>query len=101
MRVVISRFFSPGSDCRLCRYPAVYCLIILPISIARWIGFVQEGRYGVNFVPPAAIFFGGAIFGLSGFFNVLLLLTTKSGLFGISRRRPDREEPPVPLGRLP
>jgi hypothetical protein len=57
----------------------------MPLSIVRWITFVQEARNGgVNYVPSAATLVSAAIFGLSGFFNVLLLLTTKpeSGLFG-------------------
>jgi len=64
-------------------YPAIYCLIILPLSVARWIGFVQEQRGLVNTVPPAATFAAMAIFNLSGACNAILLLTTrpKSGLF--------------------
>ena len=66
------------------RYPLAYCACILIMSIVRWIHFVQDDRYGANDVPSAATFVGTAIFGLSGFFNVILLITTKpeSGLFG-------------------
>ncbi len=100
--------FCYDSDYGLCRYPAVYCVVVLPTSIARWIGFVQVNRYGANFVPAAATFACGAIFRLSGFLNVVLLLTTKSGLFGISTES-DSEVAPAPLplrdlqqeGRLP
>lgn len=77
------------------RYPLVYCLGIMPLSIVRWITFVQEARHdGINNVPATATLASEAIFGLSGFFNVILLLTTKpeSGLFGqlmfISPARP-------------
>jgi hypothetical protein len=75
-------------DCRtddVSRYPGVYCLGIMPLSIVRWIAFVQESRHdGVSHMPSAATLASEAIFGLSGFFNVILLLTTKpgSGLFG-------------------
>ncbi|KAJ3517235.1 hypothetical protein NLJ89_g633 [Agrocybe chaxingu] len=66
-------------------YPLVYCVSILPLSVARWIGFVQEGRGDrKNHVPPAATFLAVAIYNLSGFGNVILLLTTKpdAELFG-------------------
>jgi len=59
-------------------------LTVLPITIARWLGFHQQSRYGASFVPAAATFAAGAIFGLSGFLNVLLL-TTRPRLFDISR----------------
>jgi len=50
----------------------------------RWIGFVQEQESVVNHVSSAAIFAVGAIYWLSGAFNVVLLLTTRpaSVLFG-------------------
>ena len=57
----------------------------MPLSIIRWIAFVQESRNGgISHMPSAATLASEAIFGLSGFFNVILLLTTKpgSGLFG-------------------
>lgn len=77
------------------RYPAVYCLGIMPLSVVRWITFVQEAKHGGAYtMSSAATLTSQAVFGLSGFFNVLLLLTTKpeSGLFGqlmfISPARP-------------
>lgn len=60
----------------------VYCVVVIPASVVRWIGFAQQAKYGVIFVPAAAIFAVGAIFGLSGFLNVVLLFATKPGLFG-------------------
>jgi len=68
----------------LSRYPFVYCISILPLSIVRWIGFIEERGSGVNHVSPAAIFAVAAIYGLSGACNVVLLLTTRpdSVLFG-------------------
>jgi len=61
-------------------YPLVYCLLILPLSIVRWITFVQPGTY----IPAGATLAVTAVFGLSGFLNVCLIMTTrpKSGLFG-------------------
>jgi hypothetical protein len=73
-------------------YPLAYCISVLPLSITRWIGFVQEAKYGSASTPPAAIFACISLFALSGFFNVILLLNTKPncGLFGnlASVRRP-------------
>lgn len=56
----------------------------MPLSIVRWTAYVQEDQTGKAHVPPAATFVAVSIFGLSGFFNVILLLTTRrtSGLFG-------------------
>lgn len=62
------------------RYPAVYCALVLPMSIVRWLTFVHD----VNSVSSTATFIVVSIFGLSGFVNIILLLTTRpqSGLFG-------------------
>ena len=51
----------------------VYCVLVLPMSVVRWLTFVHE----FNSVPPAATFTVVAIFGLSGFFDIILLLTTR------------------------
>lgn len=61
-------------------YPVVYCLSVLPLSAVRWKSFVQRDGH----VPPSATFAAVSFFGLSGFFNVILLLKTRptSGLFG-------------------
>jgi hypothetical protein len=72
------------------RYPTLYAICVLPLSVGRWIRFVQEHRYGRSTVPAAATFAVGTIFNLSGLFNVILLLTTRpeSGLFGKLMRNP-------------
>jgi hypothetical protein len=85
-------------------YPFVYCLNILPLSVVRWIGFQREAKYGIDKanIPAAATFAVTSIYGLSGFLNVILLLTTKpeSGLFGrlmhISSARPPSPTPSLP-----
>jgi len=45
---------------------------------------VQERNHGVNRIPPAATFAAATIYGLSGFCNVILFLTTRpdAGLLG-------------------
>ena len=66
------------------RYPIVYCVIAVPLTIVRWMGFAEEIKYGVNPTPAEFNLAVLAIFGLSGFLNAILLLTTRpqSGLFG-------------------
>ncbi|KAI0276639.1 hypothetical protein BGY98DRAFT_694141 [Russula aff. rugulosa BPL654] len=49
-------------------YPLAYSLVVLPITIARWLLFSN------HHVPSAAIFFGVSMFYLSGAINVLLFL---------------------------
>jgi len=65
-------------------YPIVYSILILPLSIVRWIGFEQESDDGVNRIGAPATIAVISIYGLSGLFNVVLLLTTRpnSVLFG-------------------
>jgi len=50
----------------------------------RWVVYAQEEKYGKSRMPPAVTFAVVTIFGLSGFFNSILLVTTRrtSGLFG-------------------
>ena len=99
-----------------CRYPLVYAVSVLPLSVARWIGFVQESNHGVNQVPAAATFAVGSIFALSGFFNVVLLLKTRpeAELFGgmisegvlppagpLEPQVPEFPPPAVPLQPMP
>lgn len=66
------------------RYPFVYAVSIIPLTIVRWIGFGQIIKHGVKNVPAVWDFVVITLFGLSGFFNVILLLNTRpdSGLFG-------------------
>ena len=75
----------------------MYAICILPLSIVRWIAFVQEHNSGIANVPSAATLTVGSIFQLGGLFNVILLKTTKpdSGLFG------NLPPPPMPAGPQP
>jgi len=52
------------------------------MTVARWVSEIQKDKQVP--MPAAPIYVGDAILGLSGFVNVILLLTTKpeSGLFG-------------------
>ena len=57
----------------------MYCISILPLSVVRWITFVNKGT-----APGTATFIILCIFGLSGACNVVLFLTTRPNavLFG-------------------
>ncbi|KAN0107216.1 hypothetical protein V8E52_010418 [Russula decolorans] len=55
-------------------YPLAYSLVVLPISITRWLQFSHYH------VPPAATFFGDSMFYLSGAINVLLFLIIRPEL---------------------
>jgi len=60
-------------------YPIAYSIVVLPLSIARW---MQFNHYEV---PSAATFFGHSVFHLSGVINVLLLLIARPQLLLFSR----------------
>lgn len=62
-------------------YPACYCVLVLPLSIVRWLGFSGHT------IPSAATFGVISVYGLSGMLNVALLLYTRpnSVLFGDGR----------------
>ena len=55
-------------------YPLVYSLMVVPLSITRWLSFSHKN------VPSAALFFGNIIFNLSGAANVLLFLIVRPHL---------------------
>ncbi|KII94773.1 hypothetical protein PLICRDRAFT_47785 [Plicaturopsis crispa FD-325 SS-3] len=68
-------------------YPLVYCAIILPLSVVRWISFVQESngnQSGISYQATLGVEF---VFELSGIFDVLLFLYARPGLLLFSERR--------------
>jgi len=89
-------------------YPVVYCVCVIPLSAVRWKSFLQ----GHSAVPPPATFTAVSLFGLSGFFNAVLLMKTRpsSGLFGQLMFAPlarlpelhnNMDQVDTDLGRLP
>ncbi|EIM82772.1 uncharacterized protein STEHIDRAFT_160399 [Stereum hirsutum FP-91666 SS1] len=78
------------------RYPFVYSIVTLPLSVVRWIGFGLES-HGSK-VPSAATFVAASLYGLSGFLNVLLILLTRPQLllFGPPITRTARGRAPSP-----
>jgi hypothetical protein len=78
------------------RYPIVYCILILPLSIVRWyhfsVGEKSDNRWP-GAIPQLIVIF---IFSLSGVVNALLYLWTRKRLF----QRDERSDPPAPGIRM-
>ena len=55
-------------------YPLAYSLMVIPLSVSRWLQFNHKS------VPSAAVFFGEIMFNLSGAVNVLLFLIVRPHL---------------------
>lgn len=64
-------------------YPVVYSILVLPLSVVRWITFNGKNQLGSE-----ATLIVISIYGLSGMMNVILLLLTRpnSVLFGKTGR---------------
>lgn len=60
-------------------YPFAYSLIVLPLSVTRWLQFSKVD------IPSAATFFGVSLFNLSGAVNVLVFLIARPGLLLFTR----------------
>jgi hypothetical protein len=71
-------------------YPIVYCITILPLSIVRW------NTFRTKKLNPVATFAVMVLFALSGVFNALLYLLTRTRLFQPGKRK-DPVAPPVKL----
>jgi len=78
-------------------YPIVYCVCILPLSVVRWISFEAENKPTGDSVPPPWTLTVITVFGLSGFLNVILVLTTKPNLSLFGQHQETRScRPPSP-----
>ncbi|KAN0105265.1 hypothetical protein V8E52_011204 [Russula decolorans] len=77
---------------RMLLYPLAYSLVVLPLSISRWLQFSNHN------VSSAATFFGVTMFNLSGAINVLLFLVVRPQLLLFPRpeelAEPDMELAP-------
>ncbi|KAF8583204.1 hypothetical protein K439DRAFT_76324 [Ramaria rubella] len=80
-------------------YPFCYVVLVLPLSIGRWISFVIQARQGLDpndvtqTIPSAATLGVLSVFGLSGLINVMLLIMTRPGLLLLN-------EPEIPQASL-
>jgi len=61
-------------------YPLAYSVVVIPLSISRWIQFSHKSNLNHKSVPSAVIFFCDALFNLSGAINVLLFLIVRPHL---------------------
>jgi hypothetical protein len=80
------------------RYPILNCVLVLPLSIVRFIGFNKEIKTGDSVNNPAAVLIVVSIFGLSGVCNALLYLFTRKRLFEHDWR--ETPCPPSPAIRM-
>ncbi len=66
-------------------FPLAYSIIVLPLTVARWLLF------SYHYVSPAAMFFAISMFNLSGAINVLLFLIFRRErlLFPCPKRLPE------------
>ena len=69
-----SNYSVVNSAHELRSYPLAYSLMVVPLSISRWLLFSHKN------VPSAATFFGMIMFNLSGAINVLLFLIVRPHL---------------------
>ena len=69
-----SNYSILNSAYELPSYPLSYSLMVIPLSISRWLKFSHKN------VPSAALFFGEIMFNLSGAANVLLFLIVRPHL---------------------
>ncbi|KAI0276635.1 hypothetical protein BGY98DRAFT_1097990 [Russula aff. rugulosa BPL654] len=83
----LSQVVNSAHRYRSSSYPLAYSLMVLPLSIARWLQFSH------HHVSSAATFFGSTIFHLSGAINVLLFLIIRPELLLFPRpEQLDEEE---------
>jgi len=64
---------------KLIIYPVIYSILIIPLSIVRFIEFHQQDKHQ-DHVPTAWVFFSYSVYLLSGILNVLLFILTRRGL---------------------
>lgn len=67
-------------DVFLTRYPVAYSIIVLPLSVVRWLTFSKVQGCGRSSIPSEATFVSVFLHGCFGFVNVVLLLTTRQAL---------------------
>jgi len=83
----------PSSDAtaqalNMLMYPACYMILVLPLSLTRWIGYALEVQ-GKE-LPFALAIIGLAVYGLSGIVNVALFMLTRPNLLLFRQRQPAR-----------
>jgi hypothetical protein len=77
------------------RYPVLYCVLILPLSVVRWKTFYDQAVNPLYNVPALATFITGIMFTLSGILNAFLYGLTRTKFL----RPNERDEPRAPTLR--
>jgi hypothetical protein len=80
---------NPAHRFSVTSFPLAYSIVVLPISLARWLQYSHH-------VPSAVTFFAVTVFYLSGAINVLLFLITRPELL-LFRRPKELPEPEMEL----
>jgi len=68
-------------------YPVIYCIVILPLTVVRWNSFRTKKS------NPYATFSVVVLFTLSGVFNALLYILTRTRMFQPRKKRQPRAPP--------
>jgi hypothetical protein len=77
------------------RYPILYCGLVLPLTVVRFIGFREQKVSGQTHERTVATFIFGNLFVLSGVFNALLYRLTRADFFQAQRDDDTPRGPPV------
>jgi hypothetical protein len=64
-----------------CRYPILYCVLILPLTIVRFVGFREELKTSETHRRPAPALTVMIIYSLGGVFDAALYLLTRDNVF--------------------
>lgn len=76
-------------------YPIVNCVIIMPLSIVRFIELKEVATFGKIRTSPVATLIVGIILGLTGVMDAILYRTTRAGIF-MPKEKNEPQAPDVP-----
>jgi len=77
-------------------YPIVYCVMITPLSVVRWVAFKQIATHGKSHISPVATFAVATLLGFSGVWDGMLYLLTRAWIFRTKNKNdPQAPEPPA------
>ena len=62
------------------RYPVMYTITVMPLSVVRFIQFGQERHGRQSHIPPGATFGVESLWNLNGVVDVVLFFLTRQGL---------------------
>lgn len=85
---------QPGSEARsqamsMLLYPALYTVLVTPLSISRWLGYAMQQENPPRQLPFVVSMVSITVFGLSGLVNVALFMITRPKLLLFDRRPRD------------